>query len=175
MTIPHRLAFGGPSPSARLPRERKMLDGDEVYRLHYGEQLGFREIGARLGMSPTTAWRRFWWYQDAIMYPRLRGLPRDYVPSQRGTRECPRGEPPILVRQRPPRQRQGHPLPAERCRANRNNGQGRCRRWAIRGASVCPKHGGAAPQVRRAAAARVRAAEHLAGHVTRSASSPSAR
>jgi hypothetical protein len=101
-----------------------------------------RAVTAELGMSATTAWRRFWWFQDAVMYPQLRALPRDHVPPQRGTRECPRGEPPILVRD-PTGPRLRHPLPAIRCRARRTDGR-LCRRWAIRGGAVCPKHGGSA-------------------------------
>lgn len=155
-TPPYRLRRGGPSPRARLPREVKQLDGQRVYVLHVGRRLGFREIAAQLDMSTTTAWRRFWWYQDAIAYPQLRGLPRDHVPPQRSTRECPSGEPPLL--DRPARRRLPHPLPSVRCTARRSDGQP-CLRWSVRGATVCPFHGGNAPQVRRAAAARVRQAE----------------
>lgn len=43
-----------------------------------------------------------------------------------------------------------------RCIANNKNG-GKCKRWAIRGASVCGAHGGAAPQVREAARRRLEA------------------
>lgn len=46
-----------------------------------------------------------------------------------------------------------------RCTANRSRGQGRCRAWAVKGATVCVTHGGAAPQVRAAAAARVELAQ----------------
>lgn len=94
------------------------------------------------------------------MYPRLRpDLPRYHVPPQRGTRECPRGEPPIL--DRPARARIRHPLPAAPCRARRGRDGAPCGRWAIRGALVCPSHGGNALQVRRAAAERVRHAEEI--------------
>ncbi len=40
------------------------------------------------------------------------------------------------------------------CSARRSNGQP-CRKWATNGATVCRKHGAAAPQVKRAAAQRV--------------------
>jgi hypothetical protein len=43
-----------------------------------------------------------------------------------------------------------------RCTAHRTNGQP-CKRWAIRGATVCASHGGLAPQVRAAAARRIEA------------------
>ena len=43
---------------------------------------------------------------------------------------------------------------AVRCRGHRSNGSP-CKRWAIRGGFVCPSHGGRAPQVRRAAHARL--------------------
>lgn len=170
MSTPYKLRRGGPSPRARLPREVKLLDGKRVYVLHVGQRLGFREIAEQLGMSTTTAWRRFWWFQDASVYPELRGLPRDHVPPQRATRECPSGEPPLL--DRPARRRVRHPLPSVRCHAHRSDGQP-CRRWSVRGATVCPFHGGNAPQVRRAAAERVRQAEAMdqamrdrLGHVT---------
>lgn len=41
-----------------------------------------------------------------------------------------------------------------RCSATTTAGNP-CRRWAIAGGTVCPKHGGAAPQVRQKAAERV--------------------
>ena len=44
-----------------------------------------------------------------------------------------------------------------RCSAHRKSGQP-CRNWAIRGGYVCRMHGGAAPQVRAKAAARLEAA-----------------
>jgi hypothetical protein len=78
------------------------------------------------------------------------------VPPQRDTRECPRGEPPILVCG--PRLR--HPLPAIRCRARRTNGRP-CGQWVIRGGAVYPKHGGSAPYVRHAAAERAWMAEEM--------------
>lgn len=43
---------------------------------------------------------------------------------------------------------------AQRCTAHRSNGDS-CRAWAVRGATVCVSHGGAAPAVRAAAARRV--------------------
>jgi hypothetical protein len=45
-------------------------------------------------------------------------------------------------------------LSGTRCIANNKSGT-KCKRWAIRGASVCSAHGGAAPQVREAARLRL--------------------
>lgn len=42
----------------------------------------------------------------------------------------------------------------QRCRAKRRNGE-HCKRWAIKGATVCATHGGSAPQVRKAARQRL--------------------
>lgn len=41
-----------------------------------------------------------------------------------------------------------------RCGARRSNGEP-CRKWAIRGGTVCPTHGGSAPQVQRGAKLRL--------------------
>lgn len=41
-----------------------------------------------------------------------------------------------------------------KCRARRSDGWP-CRRWAIRGGYVCPKHGGASPQAKRKARERL--------------------
>lgn len=43
-----------------------------------------------------------------------------------------------------------------RCKAHRKNGD-QCKRWSIRGATVCATHGGMAPQVRKKAAERIEA------------------
>ncbi len=156
MTPPYRLARGGPSPHARVCSVKKAEQGREAWVLHFGQHLGFREIGAHLGVSATTAWRRFWFWCDYLDHPKRWGMQRDHVPPQRGTRECPRGAPPIL--DRPPAPRLPHPLPALQCCARRKRDGHRCGRWAVRGATVCPSHGGNAPQVRRVAAERVRVA-----------------
>lgn len=42
-----------------------------------------------------------------------------------------------------------------RCRAHSTRTGARCGRWAIRGGTVCPAHGGAAPQVQRTARQRL--------------------
>jgi hypothetical protein len=41
-----------------------------------------------------------------------------------------------------------------KCRAKSSQTGQPCKRWAVKGATVCPTHGGRAPQVRRAAAQR---------------------
>jgi hypothetical protein len=45
-------------------------------------------------------------------------------------------------------------LPARRCVAKKTNGE-QCRRWAVKGATCCKMHGGAAPQVLAKARARI--------------------
>ena len=70
---------------------------------------------------------------------------------------------------KPPVPEPRHLVPAMRCTRRRSNGKP-CSSWAIRGGWVCWSHGGAAPQVRAAAARRVAEleAEHdameAAGH-----------
>lgn len=44
-----------------------------------------------------------------------------------------------------------------KCKAHKKDGTP-CGRWPVRGSTVCPKHGGSAPQVRRKAAERLAAA-----------------
>ena len=51
-------------------------------------------------------------------------------------------------------------LPPAKCTAKRSNGV-RCGQWAVVGATVCPTHGGRAPQVRAAAERRVSLAEAM--------------
>ena len=49
-----------------------------------------------------------------------------------------------------------------------------CRRWAIRGGTVCPKHGGSAPQVKAAARRRVQdaALPHLTAAINQALTHP---
>lgn len=53
------------------------------------------------------------------------------------------------------------PAWGEQCRRIKRDGE-RCRRWAIRGAYWCPKHGGALPTVKASARARLRTLAPLA-------------
>lgn len=53
-------------------------------------------------------------------------------------------------------------MPGVRCKATSHRTKQRCCNYAIRGAEVCRHHGGSAPQVRAAAAARVILAEEVA-------------
>lgn len=48
----------------------------------------------------------------------------------------------------------GRRIPSQPCTAHRSNGEP-CGRWAIRGGTVCPTHGGSAKQVKAAARARL--------------------
>jgi hypothetical protein len=53
-------------------------------------------------------------------------------------------------------------MPSVKCKATATTTGERCKKQAIRGGVVCYKHGGAAPQVKAAAAARVSLAEEVA-------------
>lgn len=55
---------------------------------------------------------------------------------------------------KPPRKRNGMIPQKVRCKATNRHGE-QCRKWAMKGAVVCNKHGGAAPQVRRKAQERI--------------------
>ncbi|HEX6970229.1 MAG TPA: hypothetical protein VF174_15650 [Micromonosporaceae bacterium] len=58
-------------------------------------------------------------------------------------------------------------LRSEQCSATSSQSGQRCRRLANRGAKVCQKHGGSAPQVKAAAAQRIAIAEALANGARR--------
>lgn len=83
---------GGPYPHLRLNLAVKASQGTDVVRLVLGEGRTFREAGAALGLSATTAWRRYWFALDWAL-PAYYGRPDGPIPPQRGTRACPRGRP----------------------------------------------------------------------------------
>lgn len=61
--------------------------------------------------------------------------------------------------------------PKPKCKAHKTNGDP-CGRWPVKGATVCPKHGGSAPQVRRKAQERLaEAADSLMAALLKIASS----
>lgn len=60
------------------------------------------------------------------------------------------------------RQRVARQLPPVKCSARSSRSGQPCKRWAVIGGSVCPAHGGMAPQTRAKASARVALAEALA-------------
>jgi hypothetical protein len=83
---------GGPYPYLRLDLLTKVEQGRAVVQLHLGEHRPIREAARILGLSPTTAWRRYWWYMDWTL-PAHYGKPFGPIPPQRGTRACPKGRP----------------------------------------------------------------------------------
>ncbi|NUR03631.1 MAG: hypothetical protein HOY79_46115 [Streptomyces sp.] len=83
---------GGPYPYLRLDIAVKWRQGGDVVQLVAINGLSFRQAAASLGLSPTTAWRRYWWWMDSTL-PAHWGYPDGPIPPQRGTRACPRGRP----------------------------------------------------------------------------------
>lgn len=83
---------GGPYPRLRTPLHIKAAQGHDVVLLVLGEGRTFREAAAILGLSPTTAWRRYHFALDLTL-PGWYGRPPGPIPPQRGTRACPRGRP----------------------------------------------------------------------------------
>ncbi|WP_158697756.1 hypothetical protein [Streptomyces prunicolor] len=83
---------GGPYPHLRLDLGIKATEGLAVAELVLGRHWTFRRAAASLGMSPTTAWRRYWWLMD-WMLPQQYGLQARRLPPMRGTRACARGRP----------------------------------------------------------------------------------
>jgi hypothetical protein len=83
---------GGPYPHLRLDLGVKVEQGHAVCQLHLGEHLPIREAARRLGLSTTTAWRRYWFVMDSSL-PAYYGKPSGPIPPQRGTRACPNGRP----------------------------------------------------------------------------------
>ena len=107
-----------------------------------------REVADRLGVSPATAWRRYWWGEALAVLPDDAPLPttRGVRPSVRNWHTWSAYRDPELFRL--------EPRPAVRCRAHRKSDRQRCGAMAVHGGKVCRMHGGLAPQVRRAADSR---------------------
>lgn len=86
---------GGPAPYLRrqCPPHVKAADGQAMHRLVYAEGHSIRSAAAVLGLTPTTAWRRFHWWSDWILPEWVYGQPRGPYPPQRSSRACPRGRP----------------------------------------------------------------------------------
>lgn len=149
------MARGGTRPYTTLNRAIQFDQANRVVEMH-ANGLGFRAIGAQLGISAATAWRRWWWLMDWTL-PDQYGRPRGPFPPQRGTRTHPEGR-------RPCQPTLNHPeiYPPTPCRcgaAARTRNGDPCRNWPMRGAVRCRMHGAAASQVRRAARRRLAVAE----------------
>jgi hypothetical protein len=124
----------------------------QAYRLHRDVGLPFADIGARLGISTATAWRRFRWWADWGL-PTHHGRDVGPLPVIRRTTAPPR-RPRLPLLDPGPELMRLEPRPGVRCRARRRRDRQPCRAYAIHGGTVCRLHGGAAPQVREAARAR---------------------
>lgn len=84
---------GGPTPYVRLSYITKLDQGDAIWRAVALEGATFRQAGAALGLSKTTAWRRYWFVVDYGL-PAMWGVKKPGpLPPQRGTKACPRGRP----------------------------------------------------------------------------------
>lgn len=86
------LARGGPYPRLRLDLVIKEHQGRRMAELVHRKGLSIRQAAVELGLSPTTGWRRYWWWMDWTL-PLYHGRPVGPIPPQRGTRRCPRGRP----------------------------------------------------------------------------------
>lgn len=82
---------GGPYPHLRLSLVTKVEQGNAVIRL-VARGHSIRSAAAVLGLSVTTAWRRYWFVMDWTL-PHMYGKPTGPLPPQRGTRACPQGRP----------------------------------------------------------------------------------
>ncbi|MBP2365047.1 helix-turn-helix domain-containing protein [Pseudonocardia parietis] len=141
---PHGAA-SGPRPPEKLGTVA--AEAGQVLRLVRAGYT-YREIAALVGLSTTTAWRRHRWAVQV-----LTGRDETPLPTMREVR--PRMRAPVYTSSPGRELMRLRPRPAVRCSARRKTG-GPCGCWAVHGARVCRMHGGAAPQVRRAAEARHR-------------------
>lgn len=137
-----------PGPHGATPSEpliERAAEAGKVLRL---VEAGYtiREVAARLGLSTTTTWRRYRWGEQVRC-----GRDEDPLPAMRSVRAL--GLPRRRLLDSGPELYRLRPRPAVRCHARSRSGD-QCRAYAIHGGRVCRSHGGAAPQVRRAARAR---------------------
>jgi hypothetical protein len=86
-------AHTGPYSRLRGNYAMWLEQGAAAWPLIVGGQGSVRQAAKLLGVSPTTAWRRAWWFHDWLVLPRWYGLEPGPVPHQRGTRAVPRGRP----------------------------------------------------------------------------------
>ena len=133
------MAFrGGTAPYTRANVVTKALQGQEAHRLHRfyaGGGLTFAQVGERLGISATTAWRRWWFFHDWCALPAYYGLPAlREQPPQRGTRGLRRLRPSLPMLDHP----ELRPRQPQRCRAQRPGAAA----LAGRGRSAAPPSAG---------------------------------
>lgn len=144
---------GGPFPHLALSTTVKLDQGRQAVQLRT-EGWSFRQIAPVIGVSPATAWRRFWWLLDATV-PQSQGLSPDFRLPQRHTSAHPSGDRPWIDAVDGPRKRREpsrEPVRA-RCGARaRTRGGLPCRNWPVRGARRCRMHGCGGSRKRRAPA-----------------------
>lgn len=88
-------ASAGPYAKLRVNIVDRYQQGYAAWRLIVIGNTPVRAAAAQLGLSPTTAWRRAWWFNDVDLNRRY-GFPPGPPPHQRGTRAVPRGRPYVL-------------------------------------------------------------------------------
>lgn len=95
VVVPERRR-AGPVPHLRrqVPDIVKIDQGMAVARL-VASGSSIRGAAGTLGLSVTTAWRRYWLITDWTL-PGHYGLPCGPIPPQRATRACPAGQRPFL-------------------------------------------------------------------------------
>lgn len=94
-------AHTGPYARLRGNYLRWLEEGAAAWPLIVMGQGSVRQAAGMLGLSPTTAWRRAWWYHDHVVLNRWDGFQPGPVPHQRGTRAVPHGRPYSLPRDAP--------------------------------------------------------------------------
>lgn len=82
----------GPYSRVRIDEWRRQTEAADAWRLIFARHMTVRQAADALGLSPTTAWRRAWWWHDYTLHS-IYGLPPGPPPQQRGTRAVPRGRP----------------------------------------------------------------------------------